>query len=547
MNNEIKVNRETILSGTPISDGLIEGCARVFYIQPERTHHGPVIGHREIPEEISRVRQAFQLMMIIIEYSETFLEANIPSRHSGIFAMQKILLEEFTFRNRIATVIKENRIKAQSAIAKVVGEYIQRLSGSQSQPVRDRVSDLIDLKIGLIDALDRPNILMQNSEFSGRPKSPPCHIAITRELTPRFVIEQNIEGVKGIISEHGGRTSHAAILCRALGIPTVSEIDGIGEIIKDEDPLCVDGTSGRITLFPDKKGCHSIPATAKSANVECHPVKHVSKISGMNIMASINFSNTASEAITVDADGIGLYRTEFEFMIADRLLNEEEQFELYRYVVEVMRGKPVYIRLLDIQEDKSIASLNTTHVNNDDPTGIYGARFLLQNKEIFETQARALAKASMHGPINVIYPMILDLDQFEKLKAIFTNAILSTKAGSLKHGVMLEVPSACLRVDEILQVADFGCIGTNDLVSYLFGLDRNRDIGSAQLTYNHPLLRDIITNMVRAAKKACKPLLICGDLASRPENLGWLKECGIKIISAAPETIEKLREELYGL
>ena len=242
------MNDTRILIGTAISSGIASGRARIEQSSPGIEEETGIVSDAEIKEEVARIRPAFQLLLVVIEYTERFLKDSLSGDHMDLFAMQKVLLEEEAFRNRIFSAIRERSLRAPQAVRQVVEEYKKRFAISEHDPVRDRVLDLEDLRIGLIDALDRPNIFFKNGRFVKKKKGGLARIAVTRDLTTRFVIEQNLENAKGIMAENGGKTSHAAILCRALEIPCISGLKNIFSLITDGTPVTVNGTKGIATI-----------------------------------------------------------------------------------------------------------------------------------------------------------------------------------------------------------------------------------------------------------------------------------------------------------
>jgi len=264
---------------------------------------------------------------------------------------------------------------------------------------------------------------------------------------------------------------------------------------------------------------------------------------GIRIMANLNFSKDIMRVQNSTAEGIGLYRTEFEFMLAGRRLDESEQAERYYKVFQAMGELPVFIRLLDIEEDKSIPAFDKMQKENNS-RGSYGAWFLLEHPEILHEQVRAMAAASQGKPLNVVYPMIMDAKQFIRLKAMFLQAVSSIKTGEIRHGPMLELPSACLESRALLRKADFGCIGSNDLIKYLFGIDRNNDGETIPNISHHPILHSLVKSVAFTAEKEGRPLLFCGELAKDPRNLEWLMASGIRNISIIPASIPRIRAKL---
>ncbi|MEW5766226.1 MAG: putative PEP-binding protein [bacterium] len=222
------------------------------------------------------------------------------------------------------------------------------------------------------------------------------------------------------------------------------------------------------------------------------------------------------------------------------MLKEDEQFERYTAVLKAMDGKPVNFRLLDIGSDKSLSFLDMPREENPS-LGCRGARFLLERPDLLKTQARALARASLHGPVNVMYPMITDIEQFRKLKNMFNEAIADLAGGEINHGLMFEVVSAALQAREILKIADFGSIGSNDLIQYLFAVDRDNERVAYDYDPNRDVFWSLIGEIARAASEMGKPLSICGELAGEPKYIPKLIELGMRIVSVSPRLIPKVR------
>jgi phosphoenolpyruvate-protein kinase (PTS system EI component) len=258
-------------------------------------------------------------------------------------------------------------------------------------------------------------------------------------------------------------------------------------------------------------------------------------------MANIEQSGDVEDALAAGAEGVGLYRTEMELLVAGRPLSESEQSERYARVVRSMAGKPVCIRLLDLGADKG-ANWLATAGEGDTAVGQRGARLLLARPELLRAQARALARASIHGPVHVLYPMIVDLGQFLELRALFDQAVADLQPTELQHGVLFEVPAACLAARQIMAAADFGCIGTNDLVQYLYAQDRGAGESAGQSSLEtDELLWELIGQLSQVARRAGKTMAICGELAANPDMTGHIMRAGIDVISVSPSCVEKVR------
>jgi phosphoenolpyruvate-protein kinase (PTS system EI component) len=251
-------------------------------------------------------------------------------------------------------------------------------------------------------------------------------------------------------------------------------------------------------------------------------------------------SHAAILARAAKAEGIGLYRTELEFTAAGRLLSEDEQLDRYGAVVKAMDGHAVYFRLLDIGGDKP-SPLFDFPCEENPSLGLRGARFLLARPDLLRAQARALARLSALRPVHVMYPMIVDLDQYRRLRQLFDEVTADVPRGRIYHGVMFEIPSACLQAREILEEVDFASVGTNDLVQYLFAVDRNNEAVAGDYSPDRPVFWRLLEDLARAAADAAKPLSICGEMAASPAYTHRLMELGIQTLSVSARHIPVVR------
>jgi len=258
------------------------------------------------------------------------------------------------------------------------------------------------------------------------------------------------------------------------------------------------------------------------------------------VMANVSRFKDIEKALAAGAEGIGLYRTEFGVFVPNRIMDEQEQYDQYARILDIMGPRPVTIRLLDLGGDKGGEWLNLPPEENPQ-LGLRGSRLLLARRDLFDTQARALARASVHGPINVMYPMIVDAAQFLTMREAFEVAVEGLDRGTLRHGVMFEVPAACLQAREILEHAEFGSIGTNDLTQYLFAVDRNNELVAQYYNPDAPAFWALIRMTVDAAAELGRPLSVCGEMAGDERFVGRFIEVGIKSVSVSSRLIARTR------
>ncbi len=442
-----------------------------------------------------------------------------------------IILDEMLVQEA-ESLIDKQRLNAESACADVLESYESRLSELDNDYLKDRASDIGEVRRRILEMLRRDRGETTSVEKEDSSVNEP-RIVIAEELMPGETITLNAMNTAGFVTERGGPASHVAILARALGIPAISGIPGLMRQINPGDRALINGATGELILNPARQTLNLYPALGRGSRLR---MQTAPPVPGFTVYANINTSEEVDLALEMDAEGIGLYRTEFEFILADRILSEDEQYERYAHVVRRMAGRPVCLRLADLGGDKAARFLKLPTEENP-ALGYRGARLLLGQPELLAAQARAMARASQLGPVQVIYPMVVDEQQFLKLRAQFMQSIGDMGVGAIQHGVMFEVPSACIRARSILEVADFGSVGTNDLVQYLFAVDRDNGLVADDYNPDKPAFWEIIEHIAATAMTLKRPLAICGEMGGQPQFLPKLIARGIRSVSVSPRLI----------
>ncbi len=527
---------ETRFKGLPISPGV--AVARVCLFNESRHVSLPVadVTDKEVRSEGDRFRKAITVVREKLSILIKEVDARVGKAEAGIFTAQKMLLEDPTLIERITDHIRSKNFNAEKAVISSLDYFEEQLAKVDNEYLKERASDVGEVKRRLLDALANlnPSFQCQNDAFCVRGKN---RIVIAQELTPSLTMELNTDSIRGFVTDRGGVASHAAILARSLRIPAVSGIPGIHDMIFCGTEVLVNGDTGEVVIWPSKKTLSQYPDLRLAAAEE---IPAVAPVAGLKVFANLSLAKDVKEAVVHEAEGIGLYRTEFEFFSAGKILSEMEQYSLYLEVLKAMKEKSVYFRMLDLGGDKTADFLKLEKEQNP-ALGLRGSRLLLGHPELFRSQARALARASVHDRVYVMYPMVIDIVQFRKLKKAFEEATEDVPQGEIKHGLMFEVPSACLDAEEILREADFGSIGTNDLIQYLFAVDRDNEFVAYDHHPDRKAFWHLIHHVAAAAKKHRKPLSVCGDLASHPEYARHLMKEGIRAVSVAPRAITGLR------
>lgn len=465
-------------------------------------------------EEILRFYKAFNIAKS--ELLQISLSSKSPERE--IFLSQIAMLSDVDFLSKIEDTINKEHVTAEYAVAKVADIFAIQLENSKSNATIAKSLDVYDIAQRIETSLSKKSI--PKTTLSKK------SIVMANWLTASDLVELDKTKIAGLIL--GGITiySHTAIVAENLGIPTIL-VDAIENIESYNNNRCIlDCDNGTIYLNPDKDTEKSVlHRSQKSAPTEKISTK-------INIFANISFPDDVNLAKKMNADGIGLMRSEFLFMNRETSPSEEEQFECYRTVCEKLRGKPTVIRTLDLDSDKmpECFSGNST-------LGMRGIQFCLANPEIFKTQLRAILRASVYGNVMVMYPMISTLSELQQAKEIFAQVQTELNLAKIPQGVMIETPSAALISDILAENADFFSIGTNDLTQYTLAQDRH----SVTFNPSDDAVFRLIELTARNANAKGIPVSICGELAHDTSLTKRFVDIGITALSVAPVYIEKLK------
>jgi phosphotransferase system enzyme I (PtsI) len=499
------------------------------------------IEETEIESELIRFERALIESSKDLEIISSRVAGGMGVVESEIFLAQNHIMNDAAIVRQIKDLIRNTRKNVESVIFEVYRNYEEKFRSMDSPYLRERVSDISEIRRRLLDNLkkQKPGFLCEGQQHCQRGAG---RVIVAEEFTADMMAHMNFERVRGFATEHGGVSSHAAIIARSLGIPAVTGLKNITEFAKCGQKVLVDGDAGTVYLEPeDEVLSRLISVEEVSAEKEIFIITPP----GMEVLANASMIDDVKQAKVLRADGIGLYRTEILFIKSDRLLSEDEQFRHYSSVVEEMGDKTVTFRLLDVGGDKPLPFLRIQKESNP-YLGWRGARFLLGNPDIFLSQIRALLRLSKKNKIRIMIPMVVDERQYAQVTAAIRDAgtAVGMVAENISLGAMFEVPSACIQAKKILKLADFGSIGSNDLIQYLFAVDRNNEQVSADYNPEHPILWEMLMAIVDAAAQEKKHLSICGEMAGREGMARRLLDIGIHSLSVSPRLIPQVRNEM---
>lgn len=533
-----------MLNGLGISPGLSLAHVLVLEKQPLLIPEHP---STDIDQEILSFRQAHQLT--IAENNMLYEKAcqNLSENDAAIFLAHKEILEdEFSFIRPIIDCIRNNGWNAAKASDWHLNQIISMFESMEDEYMKARALDARDIKERLLKHLlgiDEPDLSQLANDT----------IIVSYEITPSDTARMDLSKVVGFISETGGITSHSAIIARNLEIPAVSQIQDAVHIFKNGMQVLLNGTNGTIeTNINDQVILDYQKAKQEEADQKALYQTYKGKPTitkdghQLQLWANIGSPRDIDKVLASDAEGIGLFRSEFLYMDNETLPDEEMQFQAYKYVLEKMNPKPVVIRTLDIGGDKELPSLKLPKEENPF-LGYRAIRICLDRPELFRTQLRALLRASAFGNLHIMFPMISSLTELRDAKAVLESVKkeLNTEgipySSNVPVGMMIEVPGAAITADDFAREADFFSIGTNDLTQYTLAADR----GNPQVTHlydtSHPAVLALIKHTINAAHRNGIVCGICGEAAGDPKLQPTLIKYGIDGLSMTSSSILKSR------
>ena len=535
-----------MFKGIAGSEGI--GIGRVVIIE----EHEAVIEDKTITDvdaEIQRVQSAIEKFVNVTTEMADKMEATVGAKDADILRGHIMLLRDPTIEEQIVALIRSEKVTAEKALDQVLEQTAELFAQIPDELLQQRATDFRDIKTRIVKIL----LGIEELDISAVPAGT---VLVAKDLTPSMTAGIVPENIAGVLTEVGGRTSHSAILARAMEIPAVLSIEGICSQIKNGDMVVLDGTRGEAIVNPDEAAVSEYEKKLEEYKKDKELLKKytgkptVSKDgTKVELVCNIGKPEDAKKVVECDGEGIGLFRTEFLFMDRDSLPTEEEQFEAYKSVAETLAGKPVIIRTLDIGGDKEIPYLGLE--KEDNPfLGFRAIRFCLQRKDIYETQLKALVRASAFGKIKVMVPLVTGVDELRQVKDMIADIMKEYDAAGVAYnkdlevGVMMETPAACLMADVLAKEAAFFSIGTNDLTGYTMAVDRgNAKVAYLYSAYNPAVLR-AIKRIIECGKKEGIMVGMCGEAAADEKLIPLLLAFGLDEFSVSATSVLRTRKTI---
>jgi len=533
--------QEIILKGLSASPGICIGKAYLVDHEGVDVIKRYQIDGAALQNETTRfkkaVKQAKDELHAIIKGTSEDLQ-----QHADILETQVVLLEDKMLYGRTIETIEKEKINAEWALKKVVSKVNSMFQDITDTYLKDRATDIVHVS----DRIMRHLLGAESVNFAEIDKRV---ILIARDLSPAETSQINLERIMGFVTVLGGITSHTSIIARSLGIPAVQGIEGATRLIQNDDIIIVDGSGGNVFIHPSEptlmdymeRQVRFESFLADIARKSREPAKTTDGYQ-VKVMGNIEQPEQVVAVMDNGGEGVGLFRTEFQYLASAKFPGENELFENYKDVLDVIQNQPVTIRTLDINGDKAFVR-NSGAAEINPALGLRAIRYCLKRPDIFKTQLKAIFRAAVFGEVRLLLPMLATYDELLTSKRMIEEAIQCLENEDKEYnrnvelGVMIEVPSLAVMADVIAKEVDFFSIGTNDLIQYSMAVDRgNREVAHL---FNplHPAILRTLKFVSDAAKKEGIKLFMCGEMAGDPFSLPVLLGLGLDELSMNPQSI----------
>ena len=512
----------------------------------------------DVPDELQRFRKAVskaQKQVKRLKAKTSLLTDASAEELELLLDAHAAMLVSTRMLSGIEKNIIESNLNAEAALELVVDEIAQGFAKVKDAYLAARVQDIKDVGSRILRQL-------MKTPYQVYSKVPKGSIIIAQELSPADTALMNPDTVAGLITEQGGSEGHTAIMARSLNIPAVLGVNKILSKIKHGDTVIGDGDGGRVIVNPEQNTLEEFKRKSEARrrlNRQLTRLRSLPAVTQDGVLvgmqANIELARDVEGAKHAGAEGIGLLRTEFMFLNRSSAPTEEEQYQTLKTIVTEMSGRPVTVRTFDLSNENLPQSKNFRTSNSINPLlGLRAVRLSLKQQRLFEIQLSAILRASMHGEIRVLLPMISSIHQVREVKKILRRVHLKLlKQGQVTTeklppiGAMIEVPGAALIADSIIQEADFLAIGTNDLTMYTLAIDREDEQVANLFNPLHPAVLRLIQITLQAAQRGNKPVSICGEIAGDPRFAPLLIGLGVRELSMSSQNLPRVKQRIRAL
>ncbi len=537
------------MHGIGVSGGIAIGHAHLF------AGMSAEVAHYEIPAaDVAREQRRYDRAVKEARDELDILAESV--RHSTaaelapFVKVHMMLLDDDAFATAPRELIREQRCNAEWALRLQLDELLAQFTDISDPYLRERAADVRQVAERVLSALAG-----SKRRITAKPVREDTAILVARDLSPADVLLFREHPFAGFITDLGGATSHTAIVARSMKIPAIVALHHSRSMIHEDELIIVDGTQGVVIVSPDRHVLAEYRLKQNQARLERDKLKRLKSAPAatldgtpVQLWANIELPSDIETVKASGATGIGLFRSEFLFMNRRDLPDEDEQYEAYREVVEGMKGMPVTIRTLDVGADKTTEGEEYVAVNP--ALGLRAIRYCLAEPEVFNTQLRAILRASKHGRVLILIPMLTTWHELNQALTAVDRARAQLRAEGLKFdetvpvGGMIEVPAAAIALPMFIRKLDFLSIGTNDLIQYTLAIDRADDRVAHLYDPLHPAVLNLISSVIRTAQQHEKPVAVCGEMAGDVELTRMLLGFGLRHFSMHPAHILEVKQRV---
>lgn len=530
------------IAGQATSPGLVIGEAFVYSDPLDALSVPRSIEHDQVEEELGDIERAVNTVREDLKTSAQRIEVRAGPKLAAIFEAHEVILQDSSLRQEIRVEVEDALVDASQALARVFLRWAEKFRATGQEMLRERADDLDDLQGRLLREI-------AGVKTTALEKMPHGRVLVAQRLFPSDTVALPRRGVLGIILEFGGPGSHAALLARALGIPTVAQVPNATKRIANGQEVIVNGNAGEVILHPDTATRvryesivqQALEETSQARRLSLNPVRTTDG-QEVAVMANVGCGEDIAAATENGADGVGLYRIEQFYLSRTTPPSVAELLQELRAATAPLHGRPITVRLLDLGADKPVPFVHFP--SEDDPVlGRRGIRLLLNYPHLLDTQLATLLEFSRAHDVRVLIPMVTLAGEVAQVRRRFVE--IATRMGISKLpplGAMIETPAAALSVGEMTEHADFLSIGTNDLTQYTMAAGRENPLVNAYFLANHPAVLRLIRIVLDEAGSV--PVTICGELAADLESIGALLKAGLRSFSVAPPLVPAVKQAI---
>jgi len=537
------------MHGVGVSSGIAIGHAHlVSHALLEVAHYQ--VPKQLLPAEIARFEKAVDTVRQDLESIRRQLPVNAPVEMGAFLGTHLMILADKALSEAPIEIIKREHCNAEWALKQQMDDLVEEFEKIEDEYLRERKQDVVQVVERVI------KVLLGHPSQVAVKEQERAIILVAHDLSPADAIQFKQHKFAAFITDVGGATSHTAILARSLNIPSIVALQRARDLIRDGELIIIDGNQGVVITNPDKDTLAEYKLRQDQWQLEQQKLQRIRLTkavtldgTSIELLANIEVPEDVVKAKAVGATGVGLYRTEFLFMNRRDMPGEEEQFIAYRKVAETMKGLPVTIRTLDLGADKQM-NPDSVRTCANPALGLRAIRLCLSEPQIFHTQLRAILRASHHGNIKILIPMLSSLSELRQTMMLLERAKVSLRNQNLPFdeniqvGGMIEVPAAALNAEAFARQLDFLSIGTNDLIQYTLAIDRADDAVSHLYNPLHPAVLQLIEMTIRVGLKLGKPISICGEMAGDAKLTRLLLGFGLRQFSMHPTHVLAVKHQV---